>query len=156
MIKKNLFLNICIISLTFVISIIVIYLLSMSLFIMKHRESDYYLMGKDNIPSIYKVNGKRNLYYYKSSNKNNNDIKVFKYRNIEDVKSDLTNYIDELKDNYNYAYTSDIDLSDNNGSIELSSNSVDIDKIIIINITYDKSSYVIKITKGKGNINFYK
>ena len=113
-------------------------------------------MDNDKIPSIYKVNGKRNLYYYRSSNKKTNEIKTFKYKNIEDVKSDLTKYIDELKNNYNYAYTSDIDLSDYNKTIELSSSSTDSDKIIIIDITYNENSYTIKITKGKGNINFYK
>ena len=98
----------------------------------------------------------KDLYYYRSHTKNNNEIKTFKYKNVEDVKSDLTNYINSLRDDYNYAYTSDVDLSELNRTIELSSNSVDSGKIIIINITYHETGYTINITKGLGNINFYK
>lgn len=154
--NRSIFLNICLITLTFLASIIIIYLLSMSFFILKNKKSNYYLIGKDKIPSIYKVNGKRNLYYYRSYTKNNNEIKTFKYKNVEDVKSDLTNYINLLRDDYNYAYTSDVDLSELNRTIELSSNSVDSGKIIIINIKYYETGYTINITKGLGNINFYK
>lgn len=154
--NRSTFLNICLITLTFLASIIIIYLLSMSFFILKHKESKYYMLGKDTIPSIYKVNGKRNLYYYRSYTKNGNEIKVFKYKNVDDVKSDLTNYINELRDKYNYSYTSDVDLYDLDRTAELSANSVDMNKIIIININYNDSGYTIKITKGLGNINFQK
>lgn len=154
--SKNIILNICLVTLTFVVGIIAIYLLSMSLYILKYRDDNYYLIDKDKIPTIYKVNGKRNLYYYKTSNKKYYKEKTYKYKNITDVKADLTNYIDELKNKYNYTYTSDIDLSDPKGNVQLSNTSIDNNMIIIIDIIYTDNSYTIKITKGKGNINYYK
>lgn len=148
-------LNICLITLTFVIAIVIIYVLTNSLFVIKYEKSNYYIMGKDKIPSIYKINGKRNLYYYKGTNNKYSETKTFKYKNVENVKSDIYNYITELRENYNFAYTSNINLNDNE-PIELSCNSVNSNKIIILKITFDDSSYIINITKGKGNINFYK
>ena len=153
--NRNIFLNVCLVTLIFLASLIAIYIFSMSLFILKNKDAKYYLFGNDKIPSIYKVNGKRNLYFYRSTEKDNNEVKIFKYKDVEDVKSDLSNYINELKDTYNYVYTTELDLNNYNDTFELSANSVDDGKIIIINISYTEDRYVIKITKGKGNLNFY-
>lgn len=152
--KKNIFLNIALICLVIIISIIVVYLLFTSLYILKNKDNQFYSIENEKIPSIYKVNGKRNLYYYRTYKSNNNRIKVYKYKNVADVKSDLSNYVNELKDNYNYKYTSDIDLNNSN-SFELSNNSIESGYIIIINIKYTDNSYTIKITKGKGNMTIY-
>ena len=152
--KRSIFLNVALISLVIMVCIIIVYLLSTSIYILKNGKNPYYTIGKDKIPSIYKVNGKRNLYYYRSYKKDNNKIKVFKYKNVSDVKSDLTNYINELRDNYNYKYTSDVDLNSDD-SFELSNNSSESDQIIIINIKYTDTSYTIKITKGPGDIKIY-
>ena len=144
-----------------VITITFIFLIVLTIFISlinrtNNLDRNYYIIGNDKIPSIEKVNGKRNLYKYKFYKKNNITTNLYKYKNIKNSIYDLSNYIDLLKQDYNYVYTSDIDLSKEKGNFQLSSNSIENNKIIIINVSYDKNSYNIKIDKGYGKINTYK
>ena len=151
---KNNIINILFITILFALSIIIIHFLSQSIFILKYKNNDYYIINNDKIPSIKNVIGKRKLYYYKSSNKDNTYIKIYKYKDIKNVKSDLNNYIEFLHDNNDYAYTSDIDLKKDTGFIQLSTNSIESKKIISIQINYSKNEYEIIITKAYGSINY--
>ena len=154
MIKKDIIINALVVTATLVICVMIVILLSSCLNVIKYSKNEFYDFGDDKIPSIYKVLGKRNLYFYKYNNNNEKTIKVYKYKNITDVKSDLSNYIIELKKNY-YTNTSDYDLNDDKGTIQLTGSSVDENKIIIVDIEYSKEWYSIKITKGIGTINYY-
>ena len=140
------------ITLIFVIILIIITLMTNIVNILKYEKIDYYNIGNEQVPSIYKVLGKRKLYSYRS---NSNSI-TLKYKNINNVKSDLSNYITVLKNDYDYIYTSNIDFSKDEGTLQLSTNSIEEDKIIIINIDYKNNEYKINIIKDKGKINFYK
>lgn len=155
MINKKTIKSIFVITLTFILSIILVILLTKVINIVKYKTANYYIIENEKIPSIYKIIGKRNLYYYSSYEENNSYIKEFRYKNIDNVKSDINNYINELRSNYNYLYTSNVDLTNDENSIELSTNSQDKNKIIILNIDYNKDSYIIKITKGPGKINIF-
>jgi len=155
MIKKETIINSIIITIIFIISIVIINILSLSFSILKYKKADYYILGNDKIPSIYKVVKQKNLYYYKTKKENNIITKTYKFKNVKNVKSDISNYIKELKDNYGYVYTSKIDLNKNTNKLEISANSNDINNIIIVNISYNKNSYIINISKGKGKINLY-
>ena len=146
---KNIY-KILIITGIFLISLLIVILVSNITYVLKYKNVEYFKMGNDQIPSIYKVIGERKLYYYKSSN----DTINLKYKNIENVTSDLNNYIDILTNEYNYVYTSPIDFSTNEGKIQISTNSVDNNKIIIIDIKYSIGNYEITITKGKGTLNY--
>lgn len=154
MIKKDIVINALVITATLVICVVIITLLSSCINVIRYSKNEFYDFGNDKIPSIYKVVGKRNLYFYKSNKNNDRTKKVYKYKNINDVKSDLSNYILELKKNY-YTNTSDYDLNEDKGKIQLTGSSIDENKIIIIDIEYSKEWYSIKITKGTGTINYY-
>ncbi len=111
----------------------------------------FYTMGNDKIPSITSVVGKRktnNISYDKSKNIT---TKKYKYTNIKDVKSDIDNYINELKNN-NFINTTSIDLSKENGLISFATLSSDKEYIIILNITYNTNSYIIELKKGIGTL----
>ena len=148
---KNIY-KLLIITGVFLVSLIIIVLISNITYVLKYKDVEYYKIGHDQIPSIYKVLGERKLYYYKS---NNNSI-TLKYKNIKDVKSDLNNYIDFLVNNHSYVYTTNIDLSNDKGNIKINTNSIEDNKLINININYDINNYEIIITKDEGKINFYK
>lgn len=156
MTNKDFIRNIIMITLTFIIILLMITFLSFIFNLLKNKDDKYYVLGNDKIPSISSIVGERELYKYKSSDGDNYISKTYKYKNIKNPTSDITNYIDTLKNDYNYLYTSKIDLSKKEGKLQLGNNSVDSKKIIIVNITYDKDSYTITLTKGDGKINSYK
>lgn len=151
---KKAIINLLFITIIFIVCIIIIHFLSISINILKYKDDNYYVVNKDKIPSIYSVIGKRKLYYYKSNNTNDTYIKTYKYKDIDNVKSDINNYIDYLHDNNNYVYTSDLDFKNDTGSVQLSTNSIDSKKIISIQINYNKNEYEIIITKAYGSINY--
>ena len=152
--KRKPLISILIITLTFIISIVIILFVSMIISISKYKYINYYIIDKeDKIPSIYHILGRRKMYYYKSYIKDSVPYKVLKYKDIYDTKSDLTTYIKTLKDDYNFVSTSDIDLSKDDGSIQLCSSSVFEGEIIVLNIEYNRDKYSITISKNKGYIN---
>lgn len=156
MLNKDVIRNIIILTITFIFLILLITVISLVTSITKYKDDNYYIIGNDKIPSIYNVLGKRKLYSFKKFDDNNKIIYIYKYKDISNPKSDLSNYIDSLKKDYNYYYTSDINLTLSEGTFQLSNNSIDENMIIIMDITYDKDSYEIKITKAQGTINTYK
>ncbi len=153
--KKNIIKNIILITILFIFILSIITLISSIISLNNNKNSNYYIIDSDQIPSIYNVVGNRKLYSYKSLKNNGIKTKIYKYKNIKNTSSDLSKYILELKNNYNFVYTSNIDLSKNNGEISLSSKSLDADNIIILKITYDNNSYEINISKGKGILQNY-
>lgn len=153
--RKDTIKNITIITLFFIFILLFINTIVMFTNINNIKDDKFYSVENDQIPSIYSIVGKRKLYKYKTTEKNEVHTNLYKYKNIKNVKSDLSKYTQELKDNYNYIYTSDADFSNNEGKISLSSNSIDKDEIIIINITYSNDKYEIKISKGKGKIKVF-
>ena len=112
----------------------------------------YYVLKKDNIPSIDKVLGKRNLISKNKKNDNNNLIKIYIYDKIEDVYSDLSIYTDYLINELNYNITNDFNLNEESGTINLATNSIENEYVLIMEIKYSKRKYTIKITRGKGRI----
>ena len=112
----------------------------------------YYVLKKDNIPSIDKVLGKRNLISKNKKNDNNNLIKTYIYDKIEDVYSDLSIYTDYLINELNYNITNDFNLNKESGTINLATNSIENEYVLIMEIKYSKGKYTIKITRGKGRI----
>ena len=154
--KKDVIRNILIITLTFIIILSMIILLSFIANLLKGKDDKYYVLGNDKLPSINLVVGNRELASYNNLDGDNIITKVYKYKNVEDTKSDLSSYIKVLKNDYNYLYTTEVNLSKSKGKFQLGNNSVDSNKIIIITISYDKDSYTVKLTKGDGKINPYK
>lgn len=153
--KKDIIKNITIITLFFIFILLFINVFSMFTNIKNIKDDKFYTIKNDKIPSIYNIVGKRKLYEYKITEKNGIYTKIYKYKNIQNLKSDLSKYTQELKDNYNYIYTSDIDFTNDTGEISLSTNSIDKNEIIIIKITYSNNKYEINISKGKGNIKVF-
>lgn len=153
--RKNSFKNIIIITLFFIFFIYSINLINMYTNINDIKDNQYYIIENDKIPSIYNVVGKRKLYKFKSYKKDEIDTKIYSYKNIKNLKSDLSKYTQELRDNYNFVYTSNIDFTKDDGKISLSTNSVDNGEIIIMKIIYKNNKFEINISKGKGTIKVY-
>lgn len=153
--RKRTIEDIVVMTLLFITLIAIISAVSMTVYIGKYKNDKYYVIGNDKIPSIYEVVGKRKLSIYRMFSDKGIEKYKYKYIKIKNVSSDLSKFTSELKENYNFVYTSDIDFSKDRGTVKLSKNSVDDDKIIIIEINYSKNKYEIIISKGKGNINIY-
>ena len=145
--NNNLIKKLILITLIFIASIFSAIQLFNMVSVLRYRRSNYYYIDSEKVPSIYMINGYRKLYKFKSYTENDNQIKIFKYRKIKDVKKDLNNYVNKLTNKYNYQIDN-IDL-ENNKPIEMKTNSIDKNNIIIINIKYNNNSYEIKITKEK-------
>lgn len=154
--RTNIIKNIIIITLFFFFVLLFINIFSKFININNIENNNFYIIENDKIPSIYRIVGKRELYNYKTYKKNGIYTTIYEYKNIKNVKSDLSEYISELKNNYNYVYTSNINLNNYNEEISLSTNSIDNSYIIIIKISYSNSKYKISISKGKGNIKVFK
>lgn len=120
-------------------------------FMNNYKSIDYYEFENDKVIAITKVVGKRNISSMSVKKDKNITTKIYKYTNVKNTKSDIDNYIQELKKD-NYINTMDIDLSRDNGNVELATYSVDKNKVIIIDISYNINSYTITIKKGNGSI----
>lgn len=150
--KKILIIVIPIILLLFVLIGVSIVLILKS--VNKAGNVDYYTLGDDKIISITNVVGERKANGISTSKSNSITTKEYRYTNVSNTKSDISKYIEELKNN-NFVNTTDIDLSKDNSTISLASSSVDTGNIIIITISYNLDSYIVTLKKGKGSIQPY-
>ena len=117
-----------------------------------NENEEYYTLNDDNIKSITSILGERKLQNKSTKKYKNTIIKTYKYNNIKNPYTDLSKYILFLEDESNFITTKDYDLNKKEGLIELSRYSTNKEYIIIMDITYNKNSYTIKITRGKGKI----
>ena len=135
-----------------IISIVLIIFTSIFIIFLNKDKKGYYSIKRDNIKSITSIVGDRIL-KNKSTQKNNGTIiKKYEYDNVKDPYTDLSLYISYLKDNSNFVITKNYDLNNKNGKIQLSRYSIKKNYIIIMDISYTKDTYIIKITRGKGKI----
>ena len=135
-----------------IISIVLIIFTSIFIIFLNKDKKGYYSIKRDNIKSITSIVGDRIL-KNKSTQKNNGTIiKKYEYDNVKDPYTDLSLYISYLKDNSNFVITKNYDLNNKNGKIQLSRYSNKKNYIIIMDISYTKDTYIIKITRGKGKI----
>ena len=135
-----------------IISIVLIIFTSIFIIFLNKDKKGYYSIKRDNIKSITSIVGDRIL-KNKSTQKNNGTIiKKYEYYNVKDPYTDLSLYISYLKDNSNFVITKNYDLNNKNGKIQLSRYSIKKNYIIIMDISYTKDTYIIKITRGKGKI----
>lgn len=137
---------------SFISLLIIICFFSLNIYINKQEEKKYYIIDKEEVPSIYNIVGKRNIIRYKSFKNIGIYKNIYQYKDIKNVSSDLSKYTSELKENYNYLYTSNIDFTKKSDNISMAKK-IDENQIIMIEIEYNDNSYKITISKGKGNIN---
>lgn len=116
---------------------------------------DYYIMGNDEIISIKNVVGKRKINSTSTNINNGNTTKKYQYVKIDNVQSDLNEYITEIQKR-NFVNTTAYDLSKESDTIKFACESLEKDKIIIMTITYTNNSYTIELQKGKGTLNLYR
>jgi len=101
---------------------------------------------------VYILLLEKEIIKYKSFKNSGIYKNIYQYKDIKNVSSDLSKYTSELKENYNYLYTSNIDFTKKSDNISMAKK-IDENQIIMIEIEYNDNSYKITISKGKGNIN---
>ena len=116
------------------------------------KNEDSYVLKDDRIKSVTILLGDRNLIKKTKHKYKDTIIKTYKYTKIKDPYTDLSKYIIFLEGEANFIPTKDYNLNNKKGSIQLSRYSTNKEYIIIMDITYNKHSYTIKITRGKGKI----
>ena len=129
-----------------------IIIITVIIFFLNKDKKDTYNLRRDNIKSITSVVGERTLKNKTTKNNNSTITKTYNYINVKDPYTDLSLYITYLKDNSNFVVTKEYDLNNKNGALQLSGYSTKKGYIIIMDITYTKDTYIIKLTKGKGKI----
>lgn len=134
-----------------IIILILIILLSFYL-IIRYDKKGFYTIKGDNIVTIDKIVGNRNLTKKKISLKNGLLNKTYEYKDVKDPYTDLSLYIKELKNKSNFLITKKYDLNKEKDTISLTRYSTNKEYIIIMTINYNKDSYSINIVKGKGTI----
>ncbi len=120
----------------------------------KMKTLDYYKIDNEKVTAITNVVGKREVNGFSSSIKNGITSKEYRYKNVQNTRSDINLYIKELVKN-EFINTTNIDLSDTSDKIKLAKKSIENNKIILVTISYNEHNYTIKIEKGKGSIQPY-
>ncbi len=110
-----------------------------------------YVFGADVIPSVNSVVGERKVIGVQSGTGSDGTYKQYDYQS-ETVTEDLIAYLiyDRLESNW-YALT-DFNLNNLPGTAQLATESEESGQIIIMDVTYDKDGYTIKLTKGQGTL----
>jgi hypothetical protein len=111
-----------------------------------------YDFGNESVPSINSVVGEREVTSASTSSGTDGQIQEYTYKS-DDVPSDLVAYIDKLQ-SLNWVST-ETSGDDTAGFVQFGIESVDAGKIILVSITYDSSSYTIKIQKTEGTLTRY-
>jgi hypothetical protein len=136
------------------ISIILLAGASAVYFVSRAADSDTYNIGKDTIPSIKAVVGKRDVGEVSASTEDGVIKNVYSYKNVKDPRGDLNKYISYLRNN-KYILTKDMDLNKASGTTQLGTESSEKGKIILMDIEWATDNYEITIQSGEGTLNRY-
>lgn len=107
-----------------------------------------YKVGNDTIKSIKSVIDRREITSMTSDNKNNITTRIMEYKSVN-VKEDLTKYIEYLTNEAGFILTKDVNLENLPSKIELSKDSEDEGKIIMVELESEDFGYKIMIQKGE-------
>ncbi len=107
-----------------------------------------YKVGNDTIKSIKSVIERREITSMTSDNKNNITTRIMEYKSVN-VKEDLTKYIEYLTNEAGFILTKDVNLENLPSKIELSKDSEDEGKIIMVELESEDFGYKIMIQKGE-------
>ena len=135
----------------FLIPIIVLIII-IFIIINNPKDEEYYILKDDKIKSITNLLGERKLTRKTKKNYNDTIIKTYKYKKVKNPSIDLSKYIIYLENESNFMTTKKYNLNKEKGTLQLSRYSTEKNYIILIDISYNKNSYTIKITRGKGKI----
>ena len=135
----------------FIIPIIIIVLIIL-IILNNPKDEEYYVLKDDKIKSITSLLGERKLTRKTKKKYNDTIIKTYKYKKIKNPSIDLSKYIIYLENESNFMTTKEYNLNNEKGTLQLSRYSTEKSYIILIDISYNKNSYTIKITRGKGKI----
>lgn len=107
-----------------------------------------YHLELDHIPSISSVVGEREVTKASSGKENNNPFVKYTYTS-DSIKGDLTAYIDNLEAN-GWKKVLNLELKGVSGKTRLEAKSMAFEKILVMDINYDKKGYTIKTISKKG------
>ena len=112
-----------------------------------------YDFGNDQVPSITSVVGERTVTGVSTGTGTGGQYKEFKYK-ADDPIADIQAYINVLQ-NQGWIVTQNDGDGHTSGTVQIGIESVDIDMIILVTITYDTSSYTLYVNKVIGTLNRY-
>lgn len=113
-----------------------------------------YRLGNDKIKSVKAVVGKRQVTSVSTETSKGITTKKMEYKS-DSVQDDLMEYTYYLRTDGEFNLTQNMDLTVVSSTIELSKNSVDDGKIIMMTIEYNPFGYIITIQKGEGTLTVY-
>ena len=138
-----------------IITVIIIMISALITYIIisKNRPySELYTIGNDAVSSVYKVTGLK--IHPKVEKSEDGDIKLFIFKNVDNVFSNSTKYANYLWKNEGYFITTNYNFGKApDGKIELAKNSSQNDKVVRINIEqYTNNSFIVILSLINGNL----
>ena len=119
-------------------------------------ETDFFKIGKDQVPSVQYILGeKRDITSVSSSISNGVSEKVIQYKVGSDQKSDMYAYALALVSDYGYAPVNDSDFTRSTGvNCLFAAESAQKGYVVTVRIDYDLSGYTLTIRRGTGTLTF--
>ncbi len=115
-------------------------------------EAESYDFGKDAIPSIKAVLGEsREVSGVTTSTENGTQRKQYDYKS-DTVYDDLVAYMEYMINEQGWLLTQDMDLRVAPGAAQIAKASADEGKLLVINVSYDETTYILLIQKGEGTL----
>lgn len=115
----------------------------------KKEYEAFYTLENDTISSVYKVTGLEITPKIKKTE----DGKIYTFNNVTNVLYDSVKYANYLWKNEGYYITKHDNFGKENGSVELAKNSLDINKVIRINVNcYTNNSFDVIISLVNGTL----
>lgn len=116
-------------------------------------KADYYTIGNDKMPSVKLVVGSGpKLVRTGTSTSGDVTTNTYQYQTSGDQGQDMSDYAAYLHDQDHFLTVTSLDFSGPTGDGSLARNSVDSGQILIAQLKYDTTGYVVTIVKQSGSV----
>ena len=116
-------------------------------------KADYYTIGNDQVPSVKLVLGSQpKLVSTTKSTSGSVITNTYQYTTAGDQGQDMSDYAAYLHDKDNFLAVTDLDFSGSTGAGSLARNSVDGGRIVIAQLEFDTTGYVVTIVQQTGSV----
>ncbi|MCL2490113.1 MAG: hypothetical protein FWF36_05225 [Propionibacteriaceae bacterium] len=116
-------------------------------------KADYYTIGNDQVPSVKLALGSQpKLVSTAKSTSGSVMTNTYQYQTTGDQGQDMSDYAAYLHDHDHFLTITDLDFSGPTGAGSLARNSVDGGRIVVAQLQYDTTGYVVTIVQQTGSV----
>jgi len=120
-------------------------------------DKDYFDIGTDQVPSVKLVLGEdRDISSVNSSKSGGVETIIIKYKVDENQNREMEKYANALMDEYGFINTTAYNFSGTTGSgFQFAKESSEEGVIVLVDIDYDESGYILTLTRGVGTLTIH-